>query len=207
MNAVGIDVSKGKSKVAVVQPGGDVVCKPFDVGHTVYELNELAKFILSLGGETRVVLEHTGRYSDPIFDTLSNAGIFVCAVNAKLLHDYAGGGNTIRRDKNDKLDSIKIGKFCLDKWSNLSRYEPQDEDRKMLKVFNRQLGEYTKIKTMLVNNLIALLDQVFPGINKLFTSPARESDGHVKWVDFVESFYHSECISSKSISRCFQRAL
>ncbi len=29
-NAVGIDVSKGKSTVAVLQPGGTVIRKPFD---------------------------------------------------------------------------------------------------------------------------------------------------------------------------------
>ena len=205
MNAVGIDVSKGKSKVAVVQPGGEVVCKPYDVGHTVFELNELADFILSLNGEAKVVLEYTGRYSEPIANTLSNAGIFVSVVNAKLLKDYAGGGNTIRRDKTDKLDAVKIAKFCLDKWANLSQYYPEDEDRKILKVFNRQLSEYTKMKTMLINNLIALLDQTFPGINRLFTSPVRESDGHEKWVDFVSTFYHSNCISSKSLGAFYPR--
>jgi len=205
MNAVGIDVSKGKSKVAVVRAYGEIVCKPYDVGHTVYELNELADFIRSLDGETRVVLEHTGRYSEPVANALSKAGIFVSAVNAKLLRDYAGGGNTIRRDKTDKLDAAKIARFCLDKWANLSRYEPEDENRKTLKILNRQLSEYMKIKTMLVNNLIALLDQTFPGINALFTSPARENDGHEKWIDFVRKFYHSGCVSSASLRAFSER--
>ena len=30
MNAVGIDVSKRKSMVAILRPGGEVVAKPFD---------------------------------------------------------------------------------------------------------------------------------------------------------------------------------
>ena len=34
MNAVGIDVSKGKSTVAVIQPFGIVIAEPFDVLHT-----------------------------------------------------------------------------------------------------------------------------------------------------------------------------
>ena len=34
MNAVGIDVSKGKSTVSVIQPFGVVVAEPFDVLHT-----------------------------------------------------------------------------------------------------------------------------------------------------------------------------
>ena len=33
MNAVGIDVSKWKSTVAILHPGGKVVVKPFDVPH------------------------------------------------------------------------------------------------------------------------------------------------------------------------------
>ena len=195
MNAVGIDVSKGISTVAVVRPFGEIVRMPFDVTHTTEELNELAKFILSLDGETRVVMENTGHYSEPIANALYNAGIFVGVLNAKLLKNY--GGDTIRYAKTDKLDSLKIAGYCLDKWVKLQQYRPEEESRKTLKIFNRQLAEYTKLKTMLKNNLIALLDQSFPGINKLFTSPAR-ADGHEKWIDFVAHFWHSACISSIS---------
>lgn len=34
MNAAGIDVSKGKSTAAVIQPFGVVIAEPFDVFHT-----------------------------------------------------------------------------------------------------------------------------------------------------------------------------
>jgi transposase len=194
MNAVGIDVSKGKSKVAVLRPFGEIVMKPFDVVHTSTELNELAKLIKSLDGESRVVMEHTGKYSDPIAKILCDAGIFVSMVNAKLVHDY--GGDTIRRDKTDKVDALKIAGFCLDKWSKLSRFTPEDETRKALRTYNRQLSEYEKIKTMLKNNLISLADQVFPGVNRLFSSPARPSDGHEKWIDFLGHFWHCEGVES-----------
>jgi transposase len=190
MNAIGIDVSKGKSKIAIIRSFGEVVAKPFDITHYPDQLAELAEYIHSLEGESRVVMEHTGKYSEPITNFLCDAGIFVCMVNAKLIHDY--GGDTIRRDKTDKVDALKIAGFCLDKWSKLSRYEPVEEKRKILKTYNRQLGEYIKIKTMLKNNLISLLDQTFPGANELFTSPARERDGHEKWIDFVAAFPHSE---------------
>ena len=45
-NAVGIDVSKGKSTVAVLQPGGVIVRKPFDVEHSSSGLRELRNYIL-----------------------------------------------------------------------------------------------------------------------------------------------------------------
>jgi len=56
MNAVGIDVSKGKSMVAVMHPFGKAVAAPFEVGHTESELKELARFLKSLPGETRDML-------------------------------------------------------------------------------------------------------------------------------------------------------
>ena len=53
-NVAGIDVSKGKSMVSVLRPFGEVVAKPFSIGHTGSELKELADYLKSLDGETRV---------------------------------------------------------------------------------------------------------------------------------------------------------
>ena len=74
MNAVGIDVSKGRSTVAILRPMGEVVMTPEDVGHSGPELKELAHRILSLGGDTRVVMEATGRYHEPIAAQLHEHG-------------------------------------------------------------------------------------------------------------------------------------
>ena len=66
MNCVGIDVSKGKSMIAVMRPFGEVVVSPFEVRHTANELSELAGLLKSLDGETRVVMESTGNYHAPM---------------------------------------------------------------------------------------------------------------------------------------------
>jgi hypothetical protein len=55
-----------------------------------------------------------------------------------------------------------------------------------------------KIKVMLKNNLISLLDQTFPAVNSLFCTPAKKTDGHEKWIDFVLKYPHCECISKKT---------
>ena len=65
MNCVGIDVSKGKSMIAVMRPFGEVVVSPFEVRHTTSELSKLAGLLKSLDGETRVVMESTGNYHAP----------------------------------------------------------------------------------------------------------------------------------------------
>ncbi len=56
MNAVGIDVSKGKSTVAVMRPFGEIVLSPFEVNHTYDELKQLATKIKNLNGESRVIM-------------------------------------------------------------------------------------------------------------------------------------------------------
>lgn len=63
----------------------------------------------------------------------------------------------------------------------------------MLKNCYRQYQQYTKLRTMLKNNLISLLDQVFPDANRLFTSP-RRADGSEKWLDFIATFWHCDCV-------------
>ena len=206
MNAVGIDVSKGKSTVTVFRPFGEVVASPFDVEHTESELKELARFLKSLPGETRVLMEYTGRYYEPIARYLHEEGIFVSVINAILTHDYKG--NTLRKAKTDKIDAIKLAGMAIDRWLELREYVPEDEVRQTLKICNRQYNQYNKLKTMLKNNLIALLDQTFPDVNKLFSSPARKSDGHEKWVDFALKFWHCECvcgISEKQFKEKYER--
>ena len=44
MNSAGIDVSKGKSMVAVFRPFNETVAKPFEVRHTGSELRQLADY-------------------------------------------------------------------------------------------------------------------------------------------------------------------
>ena len=102
MNSVGIDISKGRSTVAVMRPFGEVVISPFEVRHTDSELSELARQLKSLDGETRVVMEATGNYHAPVAKLLHDAGLYVSVVNAKLVHGY--GNNDLRRVKTDRLD-------------------------------------------------------------------------------------------------------
>jgi transposase len=195
MNAVGIDVSKGKSMIAVIRPFGEVVVKPYEVRHTASELRELAQSLKSLDGETRVILEHTGRYYEPVAQLLHDAGIFVSAVNPLLIREY--GNNSLRRVKTDKADSLKIARYGLDNWAELREHTPMETIRYQLKYMNRQFNLYTKSKTAYKNNLIALLDQTYPGANTFFDSPAR-ADGSQKWVDFAAAFWHVDCVRGLS---------
>lgn len=68
----------------------------------------------------------------------------------------------------------------------LRQYVSMDTIRYQLKTLKRQCNLYTKTKTMMKNNLIAFLDQTYPGVNAFFDSPVREDETQ-KWVDFATS--------------------
>ena len=163
MNAVGIDVSKGKSMVAIMRPFGEIVSAPFEIKHTASDIHSLVELINSVEGESRIVMEHTGRYYEVLAHQHSEANLFVSAINPKLIKDF--DNDSLRKVKSDKADAVKIARYALDKWQNLKQYSVMDELRNQLKTMNRQFGFYTKHKTAMKNNLIDILDQTYPGVN------------------------------------------
>ncbi len=174
MNAVGIDVSENKSTVTILRPFGEIVAKSSNVNHTSSDITHLINQLKSLNGDTRIVMEHTGRYYEPMAQWLTDAGLFVSTVNPKLIKDF--GNNSLRKVKTDKADAVKIARYTLDNWCDLKPYSSMDELRRQLKNMNRQFDFYMKQKTAMKNNLIALLDETFPGINTFFDSPAKTDD-------------------------------
>lgn len=205
VNAVGIDVSKGKCMVAALRPMGEVAVTPCEFQHSESDLEQLVSLVQSLDGETRVVMEATGRYHEPVAAALTERGIYVSILNPILIKQ--SGGGSVRKVKNDRKDALKIAKYALDNWDKLREHTPMDTIRQQLKLFSRQYNLYMKTSVSLQNNLIALLDKTFPGINDLFDSPER-ADGHRKWVDFAAAFWHCDCvrrISEKAFSERYRK--
>ena len=191
MNAVGIDVSKGKSMVAALRPMGEVALAPREFPHTDVGLEQMAYAIINLGEDTKVLMEATGRYHEPVAAALHEHGIFVSVLNPLYVKQSSGG--SIRKVKTDKADAMKIAKYALDNWVKLQEYTPMDAIRQQLKLYSRQYDLYMKTNVALQNNLISLTDKVYPGVNELFSSPERP-DGHQKWVDYVMTFWHRDCL-------------
>ena len=203
MFAVGVDVSNGRSTVAVLGAKRKVIMKPFEVPHTADGFASLAEKLNGLDGETRIVMEHTGRYYESFAMSMYRAGFFVSAVNPLAIKDYQEG-ISVRKVKTDKADALKIAQFAIDKWEILPQYTPMDTIRYNLKTLHRQFQLSSKTKTALNNNLIALLEQSYPGANRYFDSPVRP-DGSQKWVDFVDTFWHVDCVAKVSQSTFIER--
>lgn len=194
MNVVGIDVSKGKSTVAVMTPGEGTI-DPFEIAHDKDGFESLAGMVERLEGETKVVMESTGRYHVLLAEYLSSRGLFVSVVNSKLVCGF--GNNSIRRVKNDRIDAVKICNYGATYWNELPRYESEEETRRDLRELGRQRNDLLKIRTSLNNQLISLVDVAFPGINVLLDST--KSDGSTKWVDFISRYHSASNVAAMSL--------
>ena len=203
MFAVGVDVSNGRSTAAVLGARRKVVMKPFEVPHTADGFAFLIEKLRGLNGEARIVMEHTGRYYESFAMSMYRAGFFVSAVNPLVIKDYREGVD-VRKVKTDRADALKIAQFALDKWEILPHYTPMDTIRYDLKTLHRQFQLSSKTLTALNNNLIALLEQSYPGANRYFDSPVRP-DGSQKRIDFVDTFWHVDCVASLSRSAFAER--
>lgn len=106
MLSIGIDVSKGKSTVCGMKPGGEIVYAPFEVQHTREGMSELVSLLRSSGEEVRAVLESTGSYHCPVMTALLENGIFVSVVNSLRMKRFCS--QSIRKVKTDRIDAMQI---------------------------------------------------------------------------------------------------
>ena len=60
MISVGIDVSKGKSTVCIMKPGGEVLKPPFEIVHNKEDLSSLVDILNSYEEDVKVLKEKLG---------------------------------------------------------------------------------------------------------------------------------------------------
>lgn len=196
MISVGIDVSKGKSTVCILKPYGEIVCSPFEVQHVDNELNSLHDLLSKLDGEIRIVMEATGVYHLPILSYLLDKEYFVSVINPYVMKKFSKD-NSIRGAKTDRLDSIVIANYGIEKWFKLQKYEGDEEIYAELKLLGRRYRYYMELHVKALQELTHILDYTMPGIKKVFSS-WDEKSGKDKLSDFVEVFWHFDLITSKS---------
>ena len=188
MISVGIDVSKDKSTVCFLKPGGEVLVTPYDVVHTQGELTALVERIRSYNEESRVILEDTGHYHFPVVKFLLDNGIFVSTVNALRMKKYCS--QSIRKAKTDRIDAVRIASYGLTYWNDLIQATPLDTVYRELQMLSRQYHRTVSLFIKAKQHLIDLLDQTMPGIQKLLQNSAENK----KLTNFVVRYWHFEKI-------------
>lgn len=144
---VGIDVSKPILDVAWITG------KERQFANSLSGWKALAR-VLSL--EDRIVLEATGGYEQDVLDYLTQAGFWVCRVNARQARDFAKGLGLLA--KTDRLDARMLAQMAC-AVGTLNRYTPPPPAQ-------RQIGQWITRRQQVVETIhrvrqrLATLDDV-----------------------------------------------
>ena len=174
MIAVGIDVSKSKSTVAILDSYGTVLATPFNMAHTQPEMNALVSRLKELDEPVTILLEYTGHYHYPVLKKLQDEGFPVCVVNPYQMKKY--GDVEIHKAKTDKKDALRIATYALEKSYKLVPYSFMEQKYEDLKFLSRQYDQRIAFVAKLKVQLINLLDQTMPGITKFLALKSRNPE-------------------------------
>ena len=174
MIAVGIDVSKSKSTVAILDSCGTVLATPFNMAHTQPEMNALVSRLKAFDEPVTILLEYTGHYHYPVLKKLQEEGFPVCVVNPYQMKKY--GDVEIRKAKTDKKDALRIATFALEKSYKLIPYSSMEQKYEDLKFLSRQYQQRISFVSTLKVQLINMLDQTMPGITKILALKSRDPE-------------------------------
>ena len=170
MLSIGIDVSKGKSTVCGMKPGGEIVYAPFEVQHTREGMSELVSLLRSSGEEVRAVLESTGSYHCPVVAALLENGIFISVVNSLRMKRFCS--QSIRKVKTDRIDAMQIALYGLAYWQELQPTRLPEDTYRELQLLARQYYQMTSMLIKAKVDFNALCDQVLPGMQELMNDHA-----------------------------------
>ena len=174
MIAVGIDVSKAKSTVAVLNSDGTIRAKPFTMYHTLSDMDAVVNYLNGLEESFSILMEYTGHYHYPVLKKLQEEGFPVCLVNPYQMKKY--GDVEIHKAKTDKKDALRIAKYALEKSYMLTPYTSLDQKYEDLKFLSRQYNQRISTVSYTKTQLTNLLDETMPGITSLLKLKSRRPD-------------------------------
>lgn len=192
---VGIDVSKGKSTVAILSIEGEVIEEPFEINHDINGLNLLEEKLKDISKEDlKIVMEETGTYHLPVLGYLLDKGYFVVAENALKIKKYLDRG--LRKAKTDKKDSYKLAEYTCDNWYKLNKVRENDETYDNLRFLSRQYINNINVQIKQKNNFSNLCDLLFPGYYQML-----DENNFILGLEIFKKYYHPEIVTNKKQSQ------
>ena len=192
---VGIDVSKGKSTVAILSAVGEVIEEPFEIKHDIEGLNFLEEKLKDIPNEDlKIVMEETGTYHLPVLGYLLDKGYFVVAENALKIKKYLDRG--LRKAKTDKKDSYKLAEYTCNNWYKLNKVRENDEAYDNLRFLSRQYINNINVQVKQKNNFSNLCDLLFPGYYQLL-----DENNFILGLEIFKKYYNPEIVTNKKQSQ------
>ncbi len=191
---VGIDVSKGKSIVAILSQAGEVIELPFEVEHTIEGMQVLENRLSKLPKQDlKIVMEETGTYHLPILGYLLDNDYFVVGENALKIKKYLD--RDLRKAKTDSKDALKIENYACENWYKLTLSKVQASIYEDLKFLSRQYLNKISIQTTMKVDFVNLCDLMFPSFNSLLNE-----NNYILGLEIFKIYYHPTLVLNKNQS-------
>lgn len=164
----GIDVSKRFSDLCVLSPQNTVLVRE-KIYHDLTSMQRALKILQGIeqeyGHKPVLVMESTSHYHLLLHQFFRESGFEVIVVNP--LQSSSMKNSEIRKRKTDKVDAYKLAILYRIRVLRTSQI-PQEAIRGLRLLCRQRLELMTDI-TRYKNRLTALLDQIFPGYDKVFS--------------------------------------
>lgn len=188
---VGIDVSKGKSTIAILSIEGEIIEEPFEITHDINGLEFLEDKLKKLPkDDLKIVMEETGTYHLPVLGYLLDKEYFVTAENALKIKKYLDRG--LRKAKTDKKDSYKLAEYACDNWFKLNKVRENDEIYNELRFLSRQYLATIAVQIKQKINFSNLCDLLFPGYYQLLND-----NNLILGLEIFKKYFHPEIVKKK----------
>ncbi len=192
---VGIDISKGKSTIAILSIAAEVIEEPFEINHDIEGLKVLEEKIKDISKEDlKIVMEETGTYHLPVLGYLLDKGYFVVAENALKIKKYLDRG--LRKAKTDKKDSLKLAEYACDNWYKLNKVRENDKVYDNLRFLSRRYLDKIAIQTKEKISFSNLCDLLFPGFYQLL-----DENTFILGLEIFKKYYHPKILSSRNSNK------
>lgn len=189
---VGIDISKGKSTIAIMSIEGEVIEEPFEINHDINGLEILEEKMKDIPNEDlKIVMEETGTYHLPILGYLLDKGYFVITENALKIKKYLD--RDLRKAKTDKKDSLKLAEYVCDNWYKLNKVRENGEIYDNLRFLSRRYLDNIAIQTKEKISFSNLCDLLFPGYYQLL-----DENTFILGLEIFKKYYHQQLLQIKN---------
>lgn len=192
---VGIDISKGKSTIAILSIEGEIIEKPFEISHDSDGLNFLESKLERFQKENlKIVMEETGTYHLPVLGYLIDKDYFVITENALKIKKYLD--RDLRKAKTDKKDAYKLAEYVCDNWYKLNKVKKSEEVYDNLRFLSRQYLNNIGIQVKQKNNFSNLCDLTFPGYYQML-----DENTFILGLEVFKKYYHPSIVLKKKQSQ------
>ena len=167
---VGIDISEGFHVVSILSPDGSLYCKTFNIKHNLsgfnFLLDKIQEVEKKFSMKTGIFMESTGIYHISLFHFLKNKKLEAFLINPLITN--SSKNKDIRKEKNDKRDSLNIAR--LGKFQEIKAYDYFEPEIFSLRSLIRDYYKQVDIRSIYKKKLSADIHLVLPGYKKIFNS-------------------------------------